>query len=145
MQPWLRFRLIVGICPLEERTPSADARQIAGNPQHVPVEKQANCALSTATRIILSAHGAIGNTDNYYRIWCCSEFWRMRQILLDYWSEIPYVWCQKYGKYTLKKIVFTGLLVRKTIYLKQKIQEIYSEEIGMCSNDINVGKKQCFG
>jgi hypothetical protein len=38
-----------------------------------------------------------------------------------------------------------GLLVRKTIYLKQKIQEIYSEEIGMCSNDINVGKKQCFG
>jgi hypothetical protein len=37
-----------------------------------------------------------------------------------------------------------GLLVRKTIYLKQKIQKIYSEEIGMCSNDINVGKKTMF-
>jgi len=61
-------------------------------------------------------------------------------------------------------------LVRKTIYLKQKIQkiyseeidrygiigkknhifeakntEIYSEEIGTCSNNINVEKKQCFG
>jgi len=44
----------------------------------------------------------------------------------------------------LKKLVCTGLLVRKTIYLKQKIQEIYSEEIGMCSNDINVGNKTIF-
>jgi hypothetical protein len=62
-----------------------------------------------------------------------------------------------------------GLLVRKTIYLMQKIQKIYneeigmygiigkenhlfeakiqkiySEEIGMCSNDINVEKKTMF-
>jgi hypothetical protein len=28
--------------------------------------------------------------------------------------------------------------------LKQKIQKIYSEEIGMCSNDINVEKKTMF-
>jgi hypothetical protein len=44
----------------------------------------------------------------------------------------------------VKKLVCTGLLVRKTIYLKQKIQKIYSEEIGMCSNDINVEKKTMF-
>jgi len=31
-------------------------------------------------------------------------------------------------------------LVRKTIYLKQNIQKIYSEKNGMCSNDINGGK-----
>jgi hypothetical protein len=29
----------------------------------------------------------------------------------------------------LKKFIYTGLLVRKTIYLKQKIQEIYSEKL----------------
>jgi hypothetical protein len=52
---------------------------------------------------------------------------------------------KKYRKYTVKKLICTGLLVRKPIYLKQKIQKIYSEEIGMCSNDINVEKKQCFG
>ena len=44
----------------------------------------------------------------------------------------------------MKKLVYTGLLVRKTICLKQKIQKIYSEEIGMCSNDINVDKKTIF-
>jgi hypothetical protein len=44
----------------------------------------------------------------------------------------------------VKKLICTGLLVRKTIYLKQKVQKIYSEEIGMCSNDINVGKKTMF-
>jgi len=45
----------------------------------------------------------------------------------------------------VKKLICTGLLVRKTIYLKQKLQKIYNEEIGMCSNDINEEKKLCFG
>jgi hypothetical protein len=44
----------------------------------------------------------------------------------------------------VKNLVCTGLLVRKTIYLKQKIQKIYNEEIGMCSNDIYVGNKTMF-
>jgi len=145
MQPWLHYKHIVGICPLEEKIPNADVRLIAANPQHVPVEKRENCAPSTATRIILSAHGAIRNSDKNYGIWCCSELCKNLQVLWDYWSGKPYIWCKKYWKYTLKKLVCTGLLVRKTIYLKQIIQKIYSEEIGMCSNDINVEKKQCFG
>jgi hypothetical protein len=44
---------------LEGKIQNADVRQIAANRQHVPVEKRENCAPSTATRIILSAHGAI--------------------------------------------------------------------------------------
>ena len=55
---------------MEEKIPNADVRPIAANPQHVLVEKRANCAPSTATRIILSAHGAIRNSDNNYGIWC---------------------------------------------------------------------------
>jgi hypothetical protein len=53
---------------LEEKIPNADVRPIAANPQHVLVEKQENCAPSTATRIILSAHGAIRKSDNNYGI-----------------------------------------------------------------------------
>jgi hypothetical protein len=53
---------------LEEKIRNVDVRPIAANPQHVLVEKRENCAPNTATRIILSAHGAIRNSDNYYGI-----------------------------------------------------------------------------
>ena len=51
----------------------------------------------------------------------------------------------KIRKKYIEEIRIYGIIGKETIYLKQKIQEIYSEEIGMCSNDINVEKKQCFG
>jgi len=55
---------------LEEKILNADVKPIAANHQHVLVEKWENCTPSTATRIILSAHGAIRNSDYNYGIWC---------------------------------------------------------------------------
>jgi hypothetical protein len=50
---------------LEGKIQNADVRQIAANRQHVLVEKRENCAPSTATRIILSADGAICKSEKY--------------------------------------------------------------------------------
>jgi hypothetical protein len=48
---------------LEGKIQNADVRQIAANLHHVLVEKLENSAPSTATRIILSADGAICKSD----------------------------------------------------------------------------------
>ena len=48
---------------MEGKIQNADVRQIAANCQHVLVEKRENCAPSTATRITLSADGAIPKSD----------------------------------------------------------------------------------
>jgi len=48
---------------LEGKIQNADVRHFAANRQHVLVEKRENSAPSTATRIILSAHGAIHKSE----------------------------------------------------------------------------------
>ena len=46
---------------------------------------------------------------------------------------------------TVKYCRYYGIIGKENHIFEAKIQKIYSEEIGMCSNDINVEKKQCFG
>jgi len=57
-----------------------------------------------------------------------------------------YQYCRWQGDKKTRALCLTVRLgQQESVAFLQTIQKIYSEEIGMCSNDINVEKKQCFG